>query len=406
MLLTRREALIGSASALALAVQIPARAQDAKVFRIGALNPITGAGSAYGSGMQKAIAFAIDEVNVAGGAGGRKLQMFAEDSQTSADAAVLAARKLIEINKVDAILGTWSSGETLAIMPMVQESGIIEMNASAAAAVQEQDKKDLVWRFEASNKRYGQAFLAMCEKRGFKRPATMALNAPSSLGNAQSFERAWEDKGKGKVVASVVYEPKRPSYRSELQQVLAANPDVIVAGCYTPDAIILLREAYELGAKSRWIMPGGSANDQVAKALPPDVTNGVIAIETVANEGSPALKRFSAAYVKATGHSSVDNIFAAMTYDMVISLALAIEAAGSNADRAAIDAKFREVSNPPGQKVSSFEEGKALLKQGKKIDYDGASGPIDYDEAGDVTPLFGVYVFEGGKRVRKDTIHL
>lgn len=310
MSVTRREALIGASS---LALSLPARAQDAAdPFRIGALNPITGAGSAYGAGMQKAIAFAIEEINATGGAAGRKLQIFAEDSQTLGDQAVLAGRKLVDINKVDAILGTWSSGESLAVMPLVQDNGLIAMNTSAAAAVQEQDKKDLVWRYEAGNARYGQAFNAMVAKRGFKRPATMAMNAASSLGNAQGFQRAWEAIGNGKVVADVIYEPKRPSYRSELEKILAADPDVIVAGCYTPDAIILLREAYSLGAKNAWIMPGGSANAQVADALPAEATEGVIAIETVANEGSPALERFSAAYKTAMGRESVDNIFAAM----------------------------------------------------------------------------------------------
>lgn len=405
MSFTRRETLIG-ASGLALAVSFPARGQEAAPFRIGALNPITGAGSAYGAGMQQAIFLAIEEVNAAGGAAGRKLQGFAEDSQTLGDQAVLAARKLVDINKVDAILGTWASAETLAIMPLVQANGLIGMNTSSAAAVQEQDRKDLVWRFEASNASYGKAFAAMCEKRGFKNPATMALNAASSLGNAQGFQRAWEAKGRSKVVADVVYEPKRASYRSELQKILSAKPDVIVAGCYTPDAIILLREAYALGAKNAWIMPGGSANSLVAESLPAEATEGVIAIETIANENSVAFKHFSDAYQKKSGRSSVDNIFAAMTYDMVISLALAIEAAGPGADRAAINAKLREVSNPPGQKVGSFAEGKALLEQGNKVDYDGAAGPVNYDENGDVTPIFGVYIFEGGKRVRRDTIEI
>lgn len=403
MPLTRRETLI-SASGLALAFAVPVRAQDAVPFQIGALNPITGAGSAYGAGMQEAISFAVAEVNAAGGAAGRKLQIFAEDSQTLGDQAVLAARKLVDINKVEAILGTWASSESLAIMPLVQDNGLIAMNTSAAVAVQEQDKKDLVWRYEASNARYGEAFAIMCERRGFKRPATMALNAASSLGNAQGFQRAWEAKGHGQVVADVIYEPKRPTYRSELEKILTADPDVIVAGCYMPDATILLREAYSLGASNAWIMPGGSANNQVADALPSDVTEGVIAIETIANENSPAFKHFSDLYQKASGRSSVDNIFAAMTYDMVISLALAIEAAGPGADRAGINAKLREVSNPPGQKVGSFAEGKQLLLQGKKIDYDGASGPIDYDENGDVKPVFGVYIFENGKRVRRDSI--
>jgi branched-chain amino acid transport system substrate-binding protein len=75
----RRALIAGGASALALALTGgPALSQSAP-FRIGALNPVTGAGSPYGSGMQKL----IQAVNAAGGAGGRPLEVIAEDSQTT-----------------------------------------------------------------------------------------------------------------------------------------------------------------------------------------------------------------------------------------------------------------------------------------------------------------------------------
>ena len=78
--------------------------QQGDVFRIGSLTPITGAGSPYGPGMQQAIRLAVDEVNAAGGAGGRKLELFTEDDQTKPDAAVLAAYGLPEGSSGDALL--------------------------------------------------------------------------------------------------------------------------------------------------------------------------------------------------------------------------------------------------------------------------------------------------------------
>ena len=61
---------------------------------------------------------AADEVNAGGGAGGRTLEVVAEDTQTSPEAAVLAVKKLVEVNEVHAVMGTWSSGVTLAVMPI------------------------------------------------------------------------------------------------------------------------------------------------------------------------------------------------------------------------------------------------------------------------------------------------
>ncbi len=71
----------------------------------------------------------------------------------------------------------------------------------------------------------------------------------------------------------------------------------------------------------------------------------------------------------------------------------------------AINAKLREVSNPPGTKVFSFAEGKEALKRGK-IDYDGASSRLDFDQYGDITPSFGVYVITKGVLVRHEIVSL
>jgi branched-chain amino acid transport system substrate-binding protein len=404
--LTRRDLIIAGAS-LAATSALPrfAFAQGAGTFRIGSLCPVTGAGSPYGSGMQKAIELAVAEVNAAGGAGGAKLELFTEDGQTKPDAAVLAAKKLIEVNKVQAILGTWSSGVTLAVMPLTDAANVIEMNCSGAPAISTQDTKDLVWRYQATNDRFGQAFAVIAEKRGWKKPATMAFNNASGIGNTEGFKKAWEKKG-GKIVASVVYEPNRPSYRTELQQILAAKPDVIVTGSYLPDSTIILREWFQTGQDVKWIMPGWAANPDLVKALGNEVVEGVISVETVSNESAASYKALDAAYTKATGKSVSTNAYAAMTYDMVVVLALAMEAAGPGATVAQVNAKIRDIANPPGTPVSSFAEGKKLLAEKKKINYEGASSRLDFDQYGDVTPDFGVFVIEKGQLVRRDVVSI
>jgi len=380
-------------------------AQNGNTFRIGSLTPLSGAGSPYGPGMQQAIRLAVDEVNAAGGAGARMLELFSEDDQTKPDAAVLAAKKLIEINKVQAILGTWASGVTLAVLPLTDNANIVQMNVSGAPSISTLDTKDLVWRFQATNDRFGIAFAEICKKYGFKRPATMAFNNASGLGNVQGFTRVWTQRG-GQVVAHVTYEPNRPSYRSELQKILAAKPDVIVTGSYLPDTTIILREWFQSGAQNRWIIPGWAANPDLIKALGKQVCEGIISVDTISNENSAAWAHFDAAYTKATGKSASTNVYAAMTWDMVICLALAMEAAGAGADIARINARLRDVANPPGQEVATFAQGKALLSAKTVVNYEGASGKLDFDQYGDVTPDFGVYVIEDGALVRRDVVSL
>lgn len=398
MKLTRRQTLAGLAGALAMpALSRQGFAQAAGTFRIGALNPVTGSGSPYGSGMQKMILAAVEAVNAAGGAAGRKLEVFAEDSQTQPQAAVLAAKKLIEVNKVQAVLGTWSSGVSLAVIPLTNDAGAILMHTSGAPAlsVPPANAKNLGYRFQATNDRFGRAFAEVCQKEGFKRPATMAFNNASGIGNTEGFKKAWEAKG-GKVLEAVVYEPNQATYRAELQKVLAAKPDVIVTGSYLADTTIILREWFQTGETTKWILPGWAGNPDLVKAVGNEVAEGIFSVDSISNENAPSFKLYDAAYRKAMNQSGLNNVYAAMTWDMVVTLALAMEAAGPNADVAAINAKIREVANPAGTKVHSFEEGREALKKGK-INYEGASSVLDFDQYGDVTPDFGVSIIKSGK---------
>jgi branched-chain amino acid transport system substrate-binding protein len=401
-MLDRRTLLGATGGALAVNLMPMRTHAQTATFRIGALNPVTGAGSPYGSGMQKMIFAAAEEVNAAGGAGGRRIEVFAEDSQTQPQAAVLAAKKLIEVNNVRAIVGTWSSGVSLAVIPLTNDANIMLLHTSGAPAlsVPPANAKGLGYRFQATNDRFGRAFAEIATREGFRRPATMAFNNASGIGNTTGFKRAWEAKG-NRVVAEVVYEPNQPSYRAELQRVLAARPDAIVMGSFLPDTTIILREWFQMGETNKWIIPGWAANQQLIQALGPQATEGIISVDTVSNEGAPSFAHFDAVYRRVMNQPGTSNIYAAMTWDMVITLALAMEAAGPNADIAAINAKMREVANPPGEEVFTFAAGKAALAAGRAINYQGASSVLDFDQFGDVTPDFGVFVISGGRLERR-----
>lgn len=403
MTLERR--LLLPAAATAVLLPRAGRAQEA-AFRIGSLNPITGAGSAYGTGMQRMIAAVVDQVNAEGGAGGRRLQLFSEDTETQAQSAVLAAKKLIEVNKVEAMLGVWGSSESLAVIPMTNAADMVLMNTSGAPALSGPpvNAKGLSYRLQATNVQFGQAFAEICTREGFKRPATMAFNNASGIGNADGFKAAWEKKG-GTVVAGVVYEPNQSSYASELNRVLAGKPDVIVTGSYIADTTILMRNWFESGATNKWVLPGWAGNPDLVKAVGPEVTEGVFCVDSVSNTGAPAFKLYDAAYRRAMGAAGEGNPYAAMAYDQAVLFALAMEAAGPGAVRAAINAKIHEVAGPGGTEVGSFTEGRAALKAGK-IHYVGASSSLDFDRFGDVSPEFGVSVVTKGVLERKYVVHL
>lgn len=374
-------------------------------FRIGALNPITGGGANFGTGMQKAILISADEVNEAGGAAGRKFEIFAEDDQTSPTAAVLAAKKLLEVNKVQAILGTWASGVSLAVLPMTNNADAILMHTSGAVALADPkiNAKKLAFRYQGSSKHLSKAFATAAKKEGLQRPAVLAQNNPALAPHAEGFRKVWTADS-GRLTDFVLYEPNRPSYRSELQQVLRSRPDGIILSAYVPDATAIVREWAQLGTPMKWIIPGFGANVDFIKGVTPEVAEGIVVVESVVNEKSSAYARFAQKFAIAAKQAPESNVYAAMCYDMVQVLALAIEAAGPGATVPAIAAKVHAVTTGGGQTVGSFAEGKKLLAQKKAVNYAGASSEIDFDDENDVDPTFAAFVIRGGKWQRSYNI--
>lgn len=393
---TRRGVLAGGAALVAALPWRGALAADAP-YRVAALNPVTGAGSSYGGGMQKTILFALDEVKKAGGVDGRAIEVYAEDTQTSPDAAVLAARKLIDANKVQAILGTWSSSVSLAVQPITNEANCLLFHVSSAPALSSaaQNSKHLGFRFQAGSPQIGAAYAEIAAKQGAKNVAVMAFNNDVQIASTTIFKAAWEKQG-NKLASSIVYEPNRTSYSAELQKVLAGKPDLIVVSGYVPDTTIILREAFEGGNTAPIVIPGWAWGPAVLKAVGPEALEGLIVFDSVPDTEGAAFKAFDAGYRAAMNGPGAANVYASMAYDMAIVLALALQKAGPGADNAAVSKAVLEIAGPPGQKVTSFAEGKAALKAGQKINYEGASGPLDFDANGDAISVFGVNRFQKG----------
>src|SRR3989442_6654093 len=129
--MTRRQLLQASGTAgLVLSAPALLSAQSKEPIPIGTLCPLTGAGGSYGPDMQRSVVAVVERINNAGGISGRPIQLFNEDDQANAEAGVRAARKLIDVNRVVAIVATWASAGTLAVQPLrVQGHGLLNRRA-------------------------------------------------------------------------------------------------------------------------------------------------------------------------------------------------------------------------------------------------------------------------------------
>jgi branched-chain amino acid transport system substrate-binding protein len=367
------------------------RAADA--IRIGALNPLTGSGAVYGKGMLEAIKIAVDEVNQTGGPLGHKLELYSADGQTDPNAAVLAAEKLVNINKVRAIFGTYASAITLAVQPIAIRNDVIIMNTSGAPQVSE--KGPLSFQFNPRENLYGNAMAELAHERKFKTAAILAMNNPAGQGMAKYFQERFEQLG-GKVTIRVDYQEKQTTYRAELNKVLGTQPDMVLVPAYTPEAAVIIKEGSTISPKMRWMGPAFAFNQRLIEMLGPALTNGLLALDSIPAKDSKSYQNLAKEYEKRMGSSLFGNVYAAMTYDMINMYSLAIQKANDTSSEGIVKA-MHEISGTGGTIVSSFAEGAAALKRGEKIDYRGASGPLKFNQTNNRGVFFGVFELKDGK---------
>ena len=363
---------------------------------IGAILPLTGEGADYGPGMQVAMQIAVDEVNASGG---QKFKLYVEDDATNPDQGVRAAHKLIDINHVKAIVGTWASSVTLAVAPLTQDANIVEMNVSGSPKLStlEPEGQRTVFRVNATDAALAETVGSVLLKQNYKSITILANNSAGTIGFGQSIKESFT-KGGGTVLDSITYPDKQSSYTSVVAKALATKPDIYVLSCYTPDGTLIVKEAYQAGSKTKIAMPAWCINDQMISSVGANVVEGDISFDLVTVKDSPAYARLNAAYKAKTGKEAFDNVYAVHVYDAIHLLALAFQKAGTTKSHE-VGKALTEVSNPPGQEVTNFKDGLALLKQGKGVHYVGASGPIEFNKQGDMAPNVGIFRVENGKLV-------
>ena len=377
LFITRRSAMKGLAATAGFALAAPAivRAQDGPI-RIGTLTPLTGAGGQYGPSMAKAALAAVAEVNAAGGVLGRKVVVISEDGQTNPEAAVRAARKLIDVDRVSSISGTWASSVTTAIAPICWESGTFLTTASGADSITQLPHKGYLIRTQANTtlqgRKFGEFALALGAKRAF------FFTPQNSFADSQFVNIKAAVEAGGGAAERLIYDDKKPSLRSELDQALRFAPDIIILGGYTPDTTVLLRDVFRANFRGKLLGFGYSINQQLVKAMPKEVVEGAYTL-------SPAPALGSTSYSHLASLLGVDNpdSFSCQVYDQVNLILMAMQAAGKTTGAAVKDA-VRTVAQGGGKTVENAVDGIAAIAAGKKVDYDGASGPCDFTDAGDI----------------------
>lgn len=367
----------------------------AEEIKVGSVAGVTGPIAELVVAIVAARQFAADEVNANGGLlDGDTMAMVIADSQCDPKAAVDAGNKVVNVEQVVAIVGAICSGATNGMVQAVTiPAGVVALSdASATPSLTGLDDNDLVFRVAASSAYQGVAMAQLAWDTGYRNLAMTFASDDYNSALAGVFEASFTALG-GTISANQMHEPDKASYRSELSTLAGGDAEALaIFAYYGSSGIAVLRNAIEGGLFETFLAADGMFDDSVIEQIGADVLRGNITIlKQTPDYESTSYQAFAEAF-EATGHGP-QGPFVAHGYDAAFLIALAIEKAGS-ADRSAISAALREVANPPGMVIQPGEwaKAKAAIAAGQDINYEGAAGPNDFDENGDVTGRFSVNV--------------
>ena len=375
---------VGLAAAAAILAATPALAADVKG---GIRGDITGPIEALAGPIVKAAQQAFDDVNAQGGILDGKVVAVTGDSACDPSVAGPAADKLVNTDQVVGIVGAFCTGATIGAATAAGiPGGVVMISPSATApALTTLDDKDLVFRTAPSDAFQGVKLADLLIQKGIKSVALTYVNNDYGKGLADVFKATYTKDG-GTISADVSHEDGKADYRAELGQLAAGGDKNLVIIAYASgSAHTILQQAVEAGDFDTYIGVDGVIGDDLLKGIDPAAVNGhLFATRAGAytGEGAAAFDKNEAALKNDKGQYDT---YVPQAYDAAFLLALAIEKNGK-ADRAGLNQALRDVATAPGEKILPGEWKKAveLIKAGKDIDYEGASGPAEFDKAGDV----------------------
>jgi branched-chain amino acid transport system substrate-binding protein len=345
----------------------------------------TGNFSDVGQAMWEGAKAGAAAVNASGGIMGRKLVVDLVDTVGDPADAVPALNKELVANKPVGAIGPTTS-EIFGLQPILDRNHLPYMFEGGCTCF-DNNKDKYLWRNNPSDSQLGVAMAAWALKQGYKSGA-VTFSTEQSAQTLKGIVKDSFTKNGGKIVAEVNLTPAQSSYRSEILQVVNAHPDVVFVQTEPTSAGAYLSDFKQLDNLSiPFVGSDLTAGSDFIKAITPAVAHDhfVSAVGSSApGGGADAFNKF---YAQTWHHQPLAS--ANYAYDGVVDLALAMDKAGST-DPSQILSAIPAVSNPPGTQVVSYATGLADINAGKKIKYQGASGPMTFNQFHNVFGPFDI----------------
>jgi ABC-type branched-subunit amino acid transport system substrate-binding protein len=355
---------------------------------MGVLSCFTGTLSSLGQAMLQGSQVAQKAINDAGGILGRQLNLAHADTQCDEADSVPALRQLLAAQNVVGIIGP-ETQEISADAPIITAAKIPD-EFQGGSTLFDHNTNQWLWRDSPSDSQLGVAMSLYADKKGYHNAALLFYSDIAAQTFIAPITATWQKMGH-QIVSNITVAPDQTSYRSQVQQVINAHPDVIFTQTDAATAAVLFQNFKELNNLAiPFVGTDVTGVDEYLKAITYPIANAHLTSVYGTSVTGQAADAFNSVFAAQFGSTAQPLANANYAYDAVISLALAVDKAGSTTG-SAINTALSTVSNPPGTPCYTYKDCLNLLKAGTKFDYEGASGDLNYNQYHNVFGPYGAF---------------
>lgn len=254
-------------------------------IRIGISKPFSGPTGYYGQDMKMGLEMAKEEINGAGGILGRSLALYYADNQCNPTEAVNAVRKLIDLDKVMAVIGGACSSATLAMMPVIQEAKIpmLTLSSTNPRITGMAGLGGNIWEFRLNvdDSIMAKTLGKLISERA-KKVVMYGENNDWGRGAVKAYSEVFKDL-KVELQSAEYFEPGQSDFRPSLTKVKGMNPDALLLIMQARDAEVLVRQMKETGFRPIMFARGSVVATEFAKAIKDDCSLGDGIMEATLN---------------------------------------------------------------------------------------------------------------------------
>jgi len=355
----------------------------------GVLSCFTGRLASLGQAMLQGSQVAISEVNSAGGVLGRKLQLTTGDTSCDVADGVTATNQMLTKN-ISGVIGP-ETQEINGVEPILDANHQVDEFQGGDTA-RDHQTDPYFFRDSPSDSQLGVAMALYGHLQHYTKAVMLFYSDPAAQTFLKPVSQTFTKLG-GTILSSVTVTPDQTSYLSQVRQVIALHPQVIFTQEDPPTAAVLFREFKQLGGGNiPWIGTDVTSGSDFIKAIGAPTAHAVL----TSVYGTSVTGAANTAFINLFNHlfptqkTAGPLANANYAYDAVISLALADDYAKTT-DGATVAHDMSKVTNPPGTACYTYATCLALIKAGTKINYEGASGSLDYNQYNNTFGPYGAF---------------